>query len=74
MDAHKQMARLPLKGNNYHFLCVIIVRGAKTTLEANLALASMQSFIIVSIAPESPDSNSARCQAVTLGELELFLF
>ena len=39
-----------------------------------LALVSIQCFIIVSIAPESPDSKSAGCKAVTLGEIELFMF
>ena len=39
-----------------------------------LALASIQCFILVSIAPESPDSKSARCEAATLGEIELFTF
>ena len=39
-----------------------------------LALASIQCFIVVSIAPESPDSKSAGCKAVTLGEIELFTF
>ena len=39
-----------------------------------LALASIQCFIVVSIAPESPDSKSAGCKAVTLGEIELFKF
>ena len=37
-------------------------------------LASIQCFIVVSIAPESPDSKSAGCKAVTLGEIELFTF
>ena len=39
-----------------------------------LALASIQCFIVVSKAPESPDSKSARCKDVTLGEIELFPF
>ena len=39
-----------------------------------LALGSIQCFIVVSIAPESPDSKSAGCEAVTLGEIELFTF
>ena len=33
-----------------------------------LALASIQCFIVVSIASESPDSKSAGCKAVTLGK------
>ena len=40
----------------------------------NLALASIQCFIVDSIAPESPDSKSARCKDVTLGEIELLMF
>ena len=51
-----------------------IVRGPKAILGLNLALASIQCFIVYSIAPESPDSKSARCKAVTLGEIELFTF
>ena len=39
-----------------------------------LALASIQCFIIDSIAPESPDSKSAGCKAVTFGEIELLTF
>ena len=39
-----------------------------------LALASIQCFIVVSKAPESPDSKSARCKDVTFGEIELFTF
>ena len=39
-----------------------------------LALASIQCFIVVSKAPESPDSKSAGCKAVTFGEIELFTF
>ena len=39
-----------------------------------LALASIRCFIVVSKAPESPDSKSARCKAVTFGEIELFTF
>ena len=42
------------------------------TRGVHLALGSIQCFIIVSIAPEPSDSKSARCQAVTLGEVELF--
>ena len=53
---------------------LVIVRGPKTILGLNLALASIQCFIVDSIAPESPDSKSARCKAVTLGEIELFTF
>ena len=34
----------------------------------NLAFGSIQCFILVSIAPESPDFKSAKCQAVTLGK------
>ena len=34
----------------------------------------MSDFIVVSIAPEPPDSKSAGCQAVTPGEIELFAF
>ena len=37
-----------------------------------LALGSIQCFILVSIAPESSDSKSARCQAVTPWKIELF--
>ena len=37
----------------------------------NLTLGSIQCFIVDSIAPESPNSKSARCQALTLGEIEL---
>ena len=39
-----------------------------------LALASIQCFIVVSKAPESPDSKSAGCKDVTLGEIELITF
>ena len=39
-----------------------------------LALASIQCFIIDSIAPESLDSKSAGCKAVTFGEIELLTF
>ena len=39
-----------------------------------LALAPIQCFIVDSKAPESPDSKSAGYQAVTLGEIELFMF
>ena len=39
--------------------------------EVILALMLTQCFTIVSIAPESPDSKSAGCHAVTL---ELFTF
>ena len=48
-----------------------IVWGPEAIFGVNLALASIQCFIVVPIAPESPDSKSARCQAVTLGEIEL---
>ena len=44
------------------------------TRGVNLALASIQCFIVDSIAPESLDSKSAGCRAVTLGEIELFMF
>ena len=40
----------------------------------NLALGSIQCFILVSIAPESPDSKSGKYQVVTLGEIELLTF
>ena len=50
------------------------VRGPKAILGLNLALASIQCFIVDSIASESPDCKSARCKAVTLGEIELFTF
>ena len=46
----------------------------KAIFGVNLALGSIQCFIIVSIAPESPNSKSAGCQSVTLGEIELFTF
>ena len=36
-----------------------------------LVLASIQCFILVSIAPESPDSKSAGCEAVTLREIDV---
>ena len=39
-----------------------------------LALASIQCVINFSIAPESLNSKSAGCKAVTLGEIELFTF
>ena len=39
-----------------------------------LALASIQCFIVDSIAPESHDSKSACCKAVTLREIELLTF
>ena len=51
-----------------------VVRGPKAILGLNLALASIQCFIVDSIAPESPDSKSARCKDVTLGEIELLMF
>ena len=53
---------------------LVIVRGPKANLGLNLALASIQCFIVDSIAPESPDSKSAGCKAVTFGEIELFTF
>ena len=37
-----------------------------------LAVAYIQCFIVVIIAPETPDSKSAKCKAVTLGEIELY--
>ena len=37
-----------------------------------LALGSIKSFSLVSIAPESPYSKSAWCQSATLGEIEIF--
>ena len=37
-----------------------------------LALGSKQCFILVSIAPESLTSKSAKCQALTFWEIELF--
>ena len=52
----------------------LVVRGPKAILGLNLALASIQCFIVDSIAPESPDSKSARCKDVTLGEIELLMF
>ena len=52
----------------------LLVRGPKAILGLNLALASIQCFIVDSIAPESPNSKSAGCKAVTLGEIELFMF
>ena len=52
----------------------LVVRGPKAIFGVNLALGSIQCFVLVSIAPESPDSKSAECQAVTLGEVELFTF
>ena len=39
-----------------------------------LALAFIQCFIYVSIAPESPDFKSAECKAVNLGQHEIFTF
>ena len=45
-----------------------------TTMLPSFALASIQCFVVVSTAPESPDSKSARCQAVTLKEIVLFSF
>ena len=51
-----------------------LVRGPKALFRVNLALASIQCFFIDSIAPESPDSKSAGCKAVTFGEIELFMF
>ena len=51
-----------------------LVRGPKAILGLNLALASIQCFIVDSIAPESPDSKSAGCKDVTLGEIELLMF
>ena len=50
---------------------LLIVRGPKAILGLNLALASIQHFIVDS---EAPDSKSAGCQAVTFGEIELFMF
>ena len=47
-----------------------VVRGPKAIFGVNLALGSIQCFIVVFIAPESPDSKST----VTLGEIELFMF
>ena len=47
----------------------LIVWGPKANLGLNLALASIQCFIVDSIAPESPDSKSARCKAVTLRKI-----
>ena len=53
---------------------MIIVRGPKAILGLNLGLVSIQYFTIDSLAPESLDTKSARCKAVTLGEIELFTF
>ena len=53
---------------------MVVVRGPKAILGLDLALASIQCFIVDSIAPESPDSKSAGCKAVILGEIELFTF
>ena len=43
-------------------------------LGVNLALTFIQCFIVVSTPSKSPDSKSARCQAVTLSEIKLFMF
>ena len=48
--------------------------GPKGHLRVNLALASIQCFIVDSIAPESPDFKSAGSKNVTLGEIELLMF
>ena len=53
---------------------MVIVRGPKALFRVNLTLASIQCFIVGSVAPESLDSKSAGCEAVTLGEIELFTF
>ena len=47
---------------------------AKCNQEVGSAGASIQCFILVSIAPESPDSKFAKCKAVTLGLIELSTF
>ena len=63
--------------NSYLYLenrGIVIVRGPKALFRVNLALASIQCFIIDSIAPGSPASKSARCKAITLWEIELFTF
>ena len=52
----------------------LLVRGPKAILGLNLALASIQCFIVDPISPESPHSKSAKCKDVTLGEIELLLF
>ena len=53
---------------------ILLVWVPKAILGVNLALGSIQCFIVDSIAPESLDSKSAGCQAVTLGEIELLTF
>ena len=57
----------------FHTMC-IIVRGSKAMFGVNLALGSIKCFIIDPIAPESVDFKSAGCEAVTLGDIELFKF
>ena len=52
----------------------IVVQGPKAILGLNLALASIQCFIVDSIAPECLDSKSAECKDVTLGEIVLIMF
>ena len=48
-----------------------IWRSVPCNQEVGLAGASIQCLILVSIAPESPDSKFAKCKAVTLGLIEL---
>ena len=53
---------------------LLVVLSPKSIFRVNLAFASIQCFLHVSIAPESPDFKSAWCKAVTLGQLEIFTF
>ena len=70
------MQEIQTKGLNSYcrLLYFLHSQGPKGHFRVNLGLAFLQWFIIISTAPKSPDSKSARYHAVTFGEIGLFMF